>query len=166
MRKKGAKVFAIGPQVDLSYKTTWLGNDAALVANLPAEVADALKGAQHPALILGGGALAVEGVHGAALGLVETLGLIKETGTASMSVHLAAARMGALMLGFATQGGINAVAAAEPKLLFLMGADDCRSPPGSPGASRSMSAIMADKGAHGADVVLPGGCLHREGRHL
>ncbi len=155
VRKKAAKVFAIGPQVDLSYKTTWLGNDAGLVANLPADVADALRGAQRPAVVLGGGALAVEGVHGAALGLVETLGLVKDGWNGFNVVHLAAARMGALMLGFATQGGINAVAAAEPKLLFLMGADDV-----DPGKfAKSYKVYVGhhgDKGAHGADVVLPG----------
>ncbi len=155
VRRKGAKVFAIGPQVDLTYKATWLGNDAGLLAALPAEVADALRGAQRPAMILGGGALAVEGAHGAALALAGTLGLVKEGWNGFNVVHLAAARMGALMLGFATQGGINAIAAAEPKLLFLLGADDV-----DPGKfAKSFKVYVGhhgDKGAHAADVVLPG----------
>ncbi|MBO9671633.1 MAG: NADH-quinone oxidoreductase subunit G [Sphingobium sp.] len=155
VRKKGAKVFAIGPQIDLSYKATWLGNDASLLTKLPQDVLDAFKGAQRPALIMGGGAIAVDGTHGAALALVETLGLVKDGWNGFNVVHLAAARMGALMLGFATQGGINAVAAAEPKLLFLMGADDVDSAK----FAKSFKVYVGhhgDKGAHAADVVLPG----------
>ena len=29
--KKGAKVFAIGPETDLTYKVEWLGDDLALI---------------------------------------------------------------------------------------------------------------------------------------
>lgn len=41
--KKGAKVFGIGPEIDLTYKVEWLGNDASLVAKLPKAALDALK---------------------------------------------------------------------------------------------------------------------------
>src|SRR3546814_1664362 len=36
--KRKAKVFAIGPEVDLTYKATWLGDDLGLLSRLPAEV--------------------------------------------------------------------------------------------------------------------------------
>src|SRR5688572_9062566 len=42
--RAGAKVFSIGPEVDLTYKVERLGNDLALVADLPSAAADALKG--------------------------------------------------------------------------------------------------------------------------
>jgi NADH-quinone oxidoreductase subunit G len=163
VRKNRARVFAIGPQVDLTYKTSWLGNDAALLADLPAEVADALKGATRPAMILGGGALAVPGAHGAALALADTLGLVKDAASTGSGqgwngfnvAHLAAARMGALMLGFATQGGINAIAQAAPKLVFLLGADDV-DPAKFADSFKVYIGHHGDKGAHGADVVLPG----------
>ncbi len=93
--------------------------------------------------------------HGAALALVDTLGLIKEGWNGFNVVHLAAARMGALMLGFATQGGINAVAAAEPKLLFLMGADDV-DPAKFAKSFKVYVGHHGDRGAQAADVVLPG----------
>src|SRR6185295_10107900 len=51
----GAKVFAIGPEVDLTYKVEWLGDDLSLLADLP----DALNEAQRPAVIVGGAALKV-----------------------------------------------------------------------------------------------------------
>ena len=44
MARKGAKVFAIGPEVDLTYKVEWLGNDLKLLGKLPKEVADAGAG--------------------------------------------------------------------------------------------------------------------------
>ncbi len=155
VRKGGARVFAIGPEVDLTYKATWLGNDAGLLANLPADVLEAFKGAQRPALILGGGGLAVPGAHGAALALVETLGLVREGWNGFNVVHMAAARMGGLMLGFATPGGVNAIAQAAPALLFLMGADDVPFE----AFDKSFKVYVGhhgDKGAHAADVVLPG----------
>ncbi|MCV5264226.1 hypothetical protein OFC55_41840, partial [Escherichia coli] len=58
------------------------------------------------------------------LALVETLGLIKGNWNGYNLLHFAAARMGALMLGFAMDGGIKAMAAAKPKLLFSLGADE------------------------------------------
>ena len=44
--RRGAKVFAIGPEVDLTYKVEWLGDDLSLLGKLPKEAADAIKGAQ------------------------------------------------------------------------------------------------------------------------
>src|SRR3546814_11364742 len=76
--KNVAKVYGIGPEIDLTYKVEWLGNDAGLLSNVPAGLNDAFKNAQRPAMILGGGALAVAGVHGAALALAQATGLIKE----------------------------------------------------------------------------------------
>jgi len=153
--KKGAKVFAIGPQVDLTYDVTWLGNDAAALANLPGDIVEAFRSAHRPALIMGGGALAVPGLQGAALAAVETLGLIRDGWNGFNVVHMAAARMGGLMLGYAVEGGVKAMAAAAPRLLFLMGADDV--PFDLFGQSfKVYVGHHGDKGAHAADVILPG----------
>jgi NADH-quinone oxidoreductase subunit G len=67
VRKRGAKVLAIGPVTDLTYKVEWLGDDLSALAKAPKVLADALKVAERPAIIIGGGALRYEGVHGAAL---------------------------------------------------------------------------------------------------
>jgi len=153
--KKGAKVFAIGPEVDLTYKVTWLGNDAAALADLPEDVVERFRSAHRPALIMGGGALAVPGLHGAALAAIEPLGLIRDGWNGFNIVHMAAARMGGLMLGYATKGGVNAIAEAAPKLLFLLGADDV--PFDRFGQSfKVYLGHHGDKGAHVADVILPG----------
>ncbi len=154
--KKGAKVWTIGPDdLDLTYKVTALGNDAGSLAKLPAELVEAFGAAKRPALIMGGGALAVPGLQGAALAAVETLGLIRDGWNGFNVVHMAAARMGGLMLGYATQGGVKAIAASAPKLLFLMGADDV--PFDLFGQSfKVFVGHHGDKGAHVADVILPG----------
>jgi len=44
VRKGGAKVFAIGPDVDLSYPVTWLGDDMRILAKLPNDLSDAFNG--------------------------------------------------------------------------------------------------------------------------
>src|SRR3546814_17536401 len=42
--KKGAKVFGIGPEIDLTYQVEWLGDDASLVAKLPQDRKSAVSG--------------------------------------------------------------------------------------------------------------------------
>ena len=153
--KNGAKVFAIGPEVDLTYKVEWLGNDASLLANLPQAVVDAFKDAKRPMLLAGGGILAKDGAHGDTLALVETLGLIKDGWNGYNILHFAAARMGGLMLGFATEGGVKAIAAKKPKLLFSLGADEVDySAFGD--SFKVYVGHHGDAGAHTADVILPG----------
>ncbi|RVT92452.1 NADH-quinone oxidoreductase subunit NuoG [Sphingomonas crocodyli] len=151
--KRGAKVFAIGEDVNLTYKATFLGNDLGLLGNLPKDVTDAFANAQRPAMIVGGGALKA-GAQGATLALVGPLGLIKDGWNGYNVVHLAAARMGGLMLGYAQKGGIADIVAANPKLVFLLGADDVD-------ASKFAGLKVyighhGDNGASAADVVLPG----------
>ena len=75
--RKGGKVFAIGPEIDLGMKVEWLGDDLKLLGKLPKPVTDAFAKAQRPAVIVGGGALAAGG-QGAALALVDSLGLIRD----------------------------------------------------------------------------------------
>ncbi|QUT03971.1 NADH-quinone oxidoreductase subunit G [Sphingobium phenoxybenzoativorans] len=153
--KKGAKVFAIGPETDLTYKAEWLGNDAKLLTKLPKAVVDAFAGAARPAMIVGGGVLAKDGAHGATLALAKTLNLVREGWNGYNVLHFAAARMGGLMLGYATTGGIKAVAAAKPKLLFSLGADEVDYS----AFDKSFTVYIGhhgDKGAHAADVILPG----------
>jgi len=101
--KNGAKVFAIGPEVDLTYPATWLGNDLGLLGKLPKAVAEAFG--EGGAVLVGMGALTgagvYEGARAAAAALSATFNL----------VHTAAARVGALDLGFTTEGGVDAIRA-------------------------------------------------------
>ena len=152
--KKGAKVFAVGPEKDQTYKVSWLGDDASLVAKLPAAALDALKGAERPLIIVGGGGLAVPGVHGAALALAKSVNAVKDGWNGFSVVHMAASRMGGLMLGYAQPGGIKDIVAAKPKLAFFLGADEVDFT----GFTKTLKVYVGhhgDKGAHAADVILP-----------
>jgi NADH-quinone oxidoreductase subunit G len=151
--RKGARVFAIGPEIDLTYKVQWLGADVSVLAKLPKAVVEAFEGAERPAIILGGGALAIEGVHGAALALAEKYNLVRDGWNGFNVLHMAAARMGGLMLGYAQPGGIGDLASA--KLVFALGADDIDwSRFGSP--FKVFIGHHGDKSAAATDVVLPG----------
>ena len=155
VRKKHAKVFAIGPETDLTYKVEWLGASLKLLGKLPKDVADALKGAERPALILGGGALRYDGAHGAALALAAKYKLVRKGWNGFNVTHFAAARMGGLMLGYATKGGIKALAAKKPKLAFFLGADEVNYDLFA-GTFKVYVGHHGDAGAHAADVILPG----------
>ncbi|APG62593.1 NADH-quinone oxidoreductase subunit G [Sphingorhabdus lutea] len=159
VRRKGAKVFVIGDEIDLTYRAEFLGNDAALIGKLPKAAADALKNAARPAVIIGGGALAAEGVHGAALKLAEKYNLVRDledgrSWNGFNALHFSAARMGGLMLGYAQVGGISDIVAAQPKLTFFLGADEVDFTK----FENSLKVFVGhhgDKGAHAADVILP-----------
>jgi NADH-quinone oxidoreductase subunit G len=155
VRRKGAKVFAIGPVTDLTYRAEFIGTNLGLLGKLPKAVADALKGAERPAIIVGGGALRYEGAHGAALALAKKYDVVKDGWNGFNVIHFAAARMGGLMLGYAHDGGIKALAAKAPKLAFFLGADEVDySLFGS--SFKVYVGHHGDAGAHAADVILPG----------
>jgi NADH-quinone oxidoreductase subunit G len=151
--RRGAKVFAIGPEVDLTYKAAWLGNDVGLLGDLPQAVTDAFGAATKPAIIVGAGGLKA-GTLGAALALAGPLNLVRDGWNGFNVLHLAASRMGSLMLGYARPGGIADVIAAAPKLAFFLGADEVD-------FSRFGQTYKVyvghhgDKGAHHADMILP-----------
>lgn len=153
VRKGMAKVFAIGPEIDLTYPVTWLGNDLGLLAKLPKAAADALKAAERPAIILGGAAL--KGGHAGALALAKKYNLVRDGWNGFNVVHMAASRMGGLMLGWAQPGGLATIARKKPALAFFLGADEVD-------FSKFESSFKVfighhgDKGAAAADVILPG----------
>jgi NADH-quinone oxidoreductase subunit G len=152
--RKGGKVFAIGPQVDLGMKVEWLGDDLSLLGKLPKAVSDAFAGAQRPAVIVGPGALAAGGL-GASLALVQPLGLIKDDWNGFNVLHTSASRMASLILGYAQRGGLADIQAAAPELVLLLGADEM---PANrlDGAFKIYIGHHGDNGARQADLILPG----------
>ncbi|MCW1986095.1 UNVERIFIED_ORG: NADH-quinone oxidoreductase subunit G [Sphingomonas sp. R1F5B] len=151
--KRGAKVFVIGPVWDTTFPATFLGDDAATLANLPAEVADAFGAANKPAIIIGGAGLA-KGALEAGLGFAERFNLVRDGWNGFNVLHMAAARMGGLMLGYAQPGGLADLVAAKPKMVISLGADEVD------WTKFADSMIVhighhGDKAAHAADVILP-----------
>jgi NADH-quinone oxidoreductase subunit G len=152
--RKGGKVFAIGPEVDLGIKVEWLGNDLKLLGELPTSVTDAFVAAERPAVIVGPGALAAGGM-GAALALAGPLGLIKDGWNGFNVLHTSASRMAGLILGYAQPGGLADIEAADPHLVLLLGADEVKADK----FKRAYKVYIGhhgDNGARMADLVLPG----------
>ena len=153
VKKGGAKAYNIGPAADLSFPITQLGDDAALLTALPAEVVAAFAAAQRPAIILGMGALKTPGLYAAARAAAAQLGVVKDGWNGFNLVHTAAARAGALRLGLAVDGGVNALLGdTGVKALFLVGADEVNV------MSGRFTVYIGTHGDHGvrhADVILP-----------
>ncbi len=151
--KAGAKVFVVGPEWETTYPAIFLGGDLAVLGKLPQDVADVFGKAERPAFILGGAGLA-KGALGPALQLCATLNLVRENWNGFNVLHMAASRMGGLMLGYAQPGGIADLANAKPKLLISLGADEVD-------YTRFAGSMIAyighhgDSGAHAADIILP-----------
>ncbi|MDO9222737.1 MAG: NADH-quinone oxidoreductase subunit NuoG [Caulobacter sp.] len=154
----------IGQQADLTYDYDYLGAGPASITGLAKSKSDfvaALKGAKNPAIIIGQGALTrADGgaVLKALAGLAKSFNLVREGWNGWNVLHSAAARVGGLDLGFLPgEGGLTAGQMVKPgalDLLFLLGADEIEA--SASGAFTVYLGSHGDRGAHKADVILPG----------
>ena len=151
------KVSLIGEKVDLTYASDYLGAGAETLADL---VKRAGAAGERPMVLVGQGAL-TRGDGAAVLSLAakaaEVLGAVKDGWNGFGVLHTAAARVGGLDLGFVPGEGGHDVAgmtrAGALDVLFLLGADEIEVPAG---AFVIYQGSHGDKGAHRADVILPG----------
>jgi NADH-quinone oxidoreductase subunit G len=155
-------IAVIGEKLDLTYDYDYLGAGPETLADLAAgrhAFAETLKGAERPLILVGMGALArADGAAVAALAAKTALGLGGKDGWNGYAVlHTAASRVGGLDIGFVPgAGGRTAsemVRAGGLDLLFLLGADELDV---APGAFVVYIGTHGDRGAHRADVILPG----------
>ena len=148
--KRGARVFVVGPHWETTYPAEFLGDDAGVLHDLPGHVTEALAKAERPAVIVGGAGLAA-GALDAALALP-----VQRDGWNGFNVlHMAASRMGGLMLDFAQKGGIADIVKAAPKVVLALGADEVDWAQFD-GSLKVYIGHHGDKGAHAADIILPG----------
>jgi len=150
----------IGEKADLTYTYEYLGAGPESLAGLAkSKFAEALKAAERPLILLGAGALArKDGAAIASLAAKAALefGAVKDGWNGYCVLQSAASRVGALDLGFVPGvGGLNAaqMAQAGVEVLFLLGADEIEV---APGAFVVYIGTHGDRGAHRADVILPG----------
>lgn len=153
----------IGEPVDLTYDVQVLGAGAETLAGVldgSVGFADALKNAKKPLIIVGQGALMRpdgEAILALAAKLAQSVGAVTAEWNGFSVLHTAAARVGALDLGLVPgEGGLDALAMAAPGALdvaFLLGADEIDI---APGAFVIYQGTHGDRGAHRADVILPG----------
>jgi NADH-quinone oxidoreductase subunit G len=152
------RVGVVGEQADLTYSYDYLGSGPKSLgglAKLKTGFVEALRTAKAPAIVVGAGALAR--ADGAAV-LKAAGGLAKAFGMTWNVLHSAASRVGGLDLGFVPgPGGKTAgelVAPGGAEVLFLLGADEIDT-----SASKAFTVYLGthgDRGAHRADVILPG----------
>ena len=159
-RARNFPVGLIGEKADLTYSYDYLGAGADTLANLAdSRFANALKGATHPLVLLGAGALArSDGAAIASLAAKAALdfGAVKDDWNGFSVLHSAASRVGALDLAIVPgDGGVNAAQMAKGgvDVLFLLGADEIDI---APGPFVVYIGTHGDRGAHRADVILPG----------
>jgi len=153
----------IGEKVDLTYGASYLGagpETLTEVADGRHGFAEQFKGAAKPMILVGAGALARPdgaAVASAAARAATSLGAVADGWNGFAVLHAAAARVGALDIGFVPgQGGRSAVEMAKAgalELAFLLGADEIDV---APGAFVVYIGTHGDRGAQRADVILPG----------
>jgi NADH-quinone oxidoreductase subunit G len=151
----------IGEQANLTYDYSWLGAGSKTLAKLPKAAMDFLSKAERPAIIVGSGA--VSGPDGAAVlhalgALAKKVGVVTDSWNGFNVLHSAASRVGGLDMGFVPgEGGLTAAQMAAKgalDVLFLLGADEIDLSKSK--AFRIYLGSHGDRGAHGADVILPG----------
>ncbi|WP_406851612.1 NADH-quinone oxidoreductase subunit NuoG [Brevundimonas sp. BH3] len=156
-----AEVAVIGQQADLTYDYAYLGEGSKLVGKPTKAVTDFLSKAERPAIIVGMGALVGEtgpAVLNALGALAKKAGVVKDGWNGFNVLHTAAARVAGLDMGFLPQdGGLSVADMLKPgalDVLFLLGADEVNA--SGSDAFRVYLGSHGDRGAHGADVILPG----------
>ncbi len=163
--KGGFKIASIGPEVELTYPIKHLGNSPAVMLNRDHPFASVLEKAKNPMLILGMSALRRddgEMILSLASEIAEKFKMIREDWNGFNVLQLAAGRVGALDLGFVPDKNgkdvkeiIKGTNNGEIEVLYLLGADEIDF------AELGKALVIyqghhGDRGAHNADVILPG----------
>ena len=151
----------IGPKADLTYTYDYLGaGPETLAAITRHSFADVLCKAERPLVLVGAGVFArADGAAVASLAAKAAidLGAVKDSWNGFCVLHNAAARVGALDLGFVPgQGSLTArqmTVSGTLDILFLLGSDEIDV---ASGAFVVYIGTHGDRGAMRADVVLPG----------
>ena len=157
------KIGVIGEKADLTYGYEHLGAGTDTLADLAAgkhSFADTLKNAKAPIVLVGAGAIARHdgaAVMAQAAKLAADLGAVKDGWNGFAVLHAAASSVGALDIGFVPgAGGLNVAQMTTfgtLDVLFSLGADEIKV---ADGTFVVYIGTHGDRGAHRADVILPG----------
>ncbi|AWZ21784.1 NADH dehydrogenase subunit G [Roseovarius sp. TM1035] len=140
---KGANITLVGPKVDLTYDYTHAGTDRAALGGLSVP--------EDTIVIVGMGAL--READGAAV-LAAAMALSGRM----LVLHTAAGRVGAMDVGAVTEGGLEA-AIDGADVIYNLGADEVDI---AAGPFVIYQGSHGDRGAHRADVILPGAAYTEE----
>ncbi|PZO65958.1 MAG: NADH-quinone oxidoreductase subunit G [Paracoccus denitrificans] len=151
----GAQIGLVGEPVDLTYDYAHVGNDRAALERLSStEISDETK-AKASIVIVGMGA--IREADGEAV-LAHAMKLAENSNSKLLILHTAASRVGAMDIGAVTEGGV-AAAVDGAEVVFNLGADEVDI---APGAFVIYQGSHGDRGAHRADLILPGACYTEE----
>ncbi|MCX7299753.1 MAG: NADH-quinone oxidoreductase subunit NuoG [Rhodobacterales bacterium] len=151
---RGATVAVVGPAADLTYPVVNLGTGRETLAKLAAEDHSDKQGVPG-VVIVGQGALS--DADGEAV-LAHVMKAAGAAGAKLLVLHTAASRVGAMDVGAVTEGGL-AVALDGAEVVYNLGADEVEI---APGAFVVYQGSHGDRGAHRADVILPGAAYTEE----
>ena len=150
---RGAKIAVIGEAADLTYDYRHLGTGREMLTEL-SKMDHSDKDDVKGVMIVGQGALT--GEDGAAV--LATAMKTAEAGSSKfMVLHTAASRVGALDVDATCEGGIEA--ALQGDVIYNLGADEVEIPNG---AFVIYQGSHGDRGAHRADIILPGAAWTEE----
>ncbi|MGO4915607.1 NADH-quinone oxidoreductase subunit NuoG [Pseudogemmobacter sp. W21_MBD1_M6] len=150
----GANIGLVGEAVDLTYEYAHVGTDrAALVGLLSHEFKTVLE---VPSLIIIGQGALME-ADGAAV-LSQAMKLAELTDSKLMILHTAAGRVGAMDAGCTTTGGLTA-ALDGAEVVYNLGSDEVEV---AAGPFVIYQGSHGDRGAHRADIILPGAAYTEE----
>ncbi|WP_293440063.1 NADH-quinone oxidoreductase subunit NuoG [Planktotalea sp.] len=151
---KGATVALIGEPVELTYDYIHLGTDRAALQKI-ADMDHSKKRGKAGVMIIGQGALQ-EADGEAVLGTAMTAAAAAQS--KFMVLHTAAGRVGAMDVGCTTNGGVEA-ATSDVEVIYNLGSDEVDI---DTGAFVIYQGSHGDRGAHRADIILPGSAYTEE----
>ncbi|SOH95387.1 NADH-quinone oxidoreductase subunit G [Monaibacterium marinum] len=150
----GAEVALVGEAADLTYEYHHAGNTiSALTGMADKGVSDETK-EKSTIVVIGQGALI--GDDGAA-NLAEAMRMCEVSGSKLLVLHSAASRVGAMDIGFTNDSALGALNEAD--VIWNLGSDEIEI---AAGAFVIYQGSHGDRGAHRADVILPGAAWTEE----
>lgn len=167
--ENGAKIALIGQECDLNYPYQHLGDNAKILEDMTkgkGEFVDTLKKAKNPIIIVGEHLFTRD--DGMALQaltheVAKKYAIVSKEKNGYNLLHTAAARVGALDLGFVPQRGgkatkdiLKACEKGEIKALYLLSADELDLSQIDKKTFVIYQGSHGDKGAEKADVIFPG----------
>jgi NADH-quinone oxidoreductase subunit G len=151
---RGARVGLIGEAVDLTYDYWHAGSGRETLARMASE-RDEFAIGKETLVVVGQGGLV--GDDGAAV-LATAMRFATASESKLLVLHTAASRVGAMDLGCVTEGGLGA-ALEGAGVVYNLGADEIEIPAG---PFVVYQGSHGDRGAHRADVILPGAAWTEE----
>jgi NADH-quinone oxidoreductase subunit G len=151
----GASVSLIGAAADLTYDYAHLGAGRDALVKLASGPVDEAAKEKPSIIIVGQGALSE--ADGEAV-LSQAMALAEAQGAKLLVLHTAAGRVGAMDVGCVTEGGLRA-ATEGADTIYNLGADEVDI---APGHFVIYQGSHGDRGAHRADLILPGAAYTEE----